>query len=168
MNYLSKVAGIGLATTMALAMQSSARAFDFSFTLDDGTDSVTGTIFGLQNNATSSPSSIEITSGGFGTYPSSGGTFTVAGNSIVSSNYSASASAAPASLRLSDINGFRYNDMSRGMGGKGALFDSDDNPQYSAVGGATSVPFGVKTDLSILILGGLYGVSRIRKTLSAR
>ncbi|MGD1921649.1 MAG: hypothetical protein ACFCAD_23805 [Pleurocapsa sp.] len=31
---------------------------------------------------------------------------------------------------------------------------------------ATPVPFGVSTDLSIIILGGLYGVSRLRKKLA--
>lgn len=33
---------------------------------------------------------------------------------------------------------------------------------------ATAVPFGVSTDLSILILGGLYGASRLRKKLASK
>ena len=33
---------------------------------------------------------------------------------------------------------------------------------------ATAVPFGVSTDLSILILGSLYGASRLRKKLASK
>ena len=33
---------------------------------------------------------------------------------------------------------------------------------------ATPVPFGVSTDLSLLILGGLYGASRLRKKLASK
>ena len=32
----------------------------------------------------------------------------------------------------------------------------------------TPVPFGVSTDLSILILGGMFGASRLRKNIAAR
>ena len=169
-NYLFKVAGVGLGMTMALAVSSSAQAYNFSFTLDDGTNSATGTIYDLSDGNGVAPSSIEVNSPNIGlvTFPGSGGTFDVAGGSIVASNYESFASNAPAILNLSpnpstNIGGilaFNYNDASRTN-----IVDSDSNPQYSQ---ATPVPFGVSTDLSILILGGLYGVSRLRKKLSAR
>ena len=39
---------------------------------------------------------------------------------------------------------------------------------FTASPAATSVPFGVSTDLSILILGSLYGASRLRKKLASK
>ena len=37
----------------------------------------------------------------------------------------------------------------------------------SSANSPTAVPFGVSTDLSIMILGGIYGASRLRKKLAA-
>ena len=40
-------------------------------------------------------------------------------------------------------------------------------PVVSSANSPTAVPFGVSTDLSIVILGGMYGASHLRKKLAA-
>ena len=40
-------------------------------------------------------------------------------------------------------------------------------PVVSSASSPTAVPFGVSTDLSIMILGGMYGASHLRKKLAA-
>ncbi|WP_319421131.1 hypothetical protein [Pleurocapsa sp. FMAR1] len=83
-NYLSKVAGFGLATTLALTIQSSAQAFDFSFSgLTVGQNTSSGT-FSVKDSAipgnltTSDFEDWEITTQGNGetfTFYGSGGNF---------------------------------------------------------------------------------------------
>ena len=49
----------------------------------------------------------------------------------------------------------------------GQAFQNLDGSYIEAQAVATPVPFGVSTDLSIIILGSLYGASRLRKKLAA-
>lgn len=165
MKKLSKIAGLGLATTLAFAVQSSAQAFDFKFTLDDGNIRRIGLIKGLQDGA-SSPTSIEVIEGSTPiSFPTTGGTFTVNSSGsvpiITNSNYSSSSFSGGVfrSLTLQDPNSFGYANSPSNV----SVADTDNNPEY-----VETVPFSPSTNLSIVILGGMYGASRLRKTLAAR
>ena len=71
----------------------------------------------------------------------------------------------PASIRINfsssnNVNGLTFDGYSSTTGNVGGFSGAT----YSA---ATPLPFGVSTDLSIIILGSLYGASRLRKRLTA-
>ena len=207
MKKISTIAGLGVATTLALAVQPSARALDFTFSnATAGTASASGT-FRITDSAVSRGSltsadfeTWEITltepnQGNFTLYGPGGGVSDPLSNFQNSSFYSNSSfpneastdgstlsftsnwaifdstngsftnnnGIAESSSRTDDIiyvNGQRFNTTSTALG---------DFPVANAASAPpTPVPFGVSTDLSILILGGMFGASRLRKTLAAR
>ena len=189
-SYLSQLAGMGLAATLTLAVQSSAQALDFSFSISDGTNDITGTISGLTEGV-SSPTSVKATSSFLGwnelefvggsEYGAGTSSFTVVGGEIVDDNFSMrNGLGLHSSFLVLDGDGSKSGDPTVGYFGQrnpspGTIADSSTTNMggpggfnaaiYSA---ATPVPFGVSADLSLLILGGLYGASRLRKTSAAR
>ena len=196
-NFSTLVAGIGLATTMALAFQSSAQAYDFSFeNFTTGKHSASG-IFRIDDNTPQGAITkadfldwkITIEDGRGGAFSDNilygpGGAFGTP-NSNNTTSYVGSAVFDSSELRFTDTFDFRHNDGF--IGGRIAQFGlssvsvvaNDDYSSGSVDPGflvasrdfsttATPVPFSEKTNLSILILGGLYGASRLRKTLAAR
>ena len=150
---------------------------------------VTGTLKGLSDNLDNQqPSEVVITSfpSGLGLNP---GSFTLTG--FTGSGVDVSGG------QITNIDLFKnFGNLNGGFGDFGTgcdvcqfrlnndlgfnlLFNNDLDPDVvtgniGGFGGAsyaaipTPVPFGVSTDLSILVLGGLYGASRLRKTLTAR
>lgn len=184
--YLSQVAGIGLATTMALAIQSPAQAFDFTFSFDnvDGNTAgtVSGTITGLEDNTSNQAAdsilitnvppgivveeqdatlwddiqvnSFEVSNGQI-IAASFGAEDTVNGDVMCLGSDTLRCSGSPFQL-LWNTN---TNNFVRNNGAIGAA----NGVEFTA----TAVPFGVSGDLSMLILGGLYGASRLRKKLAA-
>lgn len=227
-NFSTKVAGIGLATTMALAVQSSAQAFDFDFSSGDGGFTSSGspawTYTGSQwqtngqtngeNFLTSpvltsninAPISISLThtnsleesssptgslwDAGIVEYSINGGAFSYFDSSDLYQQSKLTATGNPISAthgRIPAFSGITPNRLSSGQDGSldvgdefqirlrtgwdGSILRSDPAWEVSSISinesSATLVPFGVSTDLSILILGGLYGASRLRKKLAA-
>ena len=182
LNQISKVAGVGFAVTLALALSANnAQALDFSFSFDNvegntpGT--VEGTITGL-NEGTGAADSVLITSfpaglggsfdaGNDATLWSNQGanTFTVTNGSITDADFNSdSSNGSNLCLNCSEFGG--VNGTINGSTGNALFnFDGFSGATYSTA--ATSVPFGVSTDLSIIILGGLYGASRLRKKFAA-
>ena len=182
---LSKVAVIGLATSFAvLGATDKAQALDFSFSFDDTTGSnqgeVTGTISGLSDNATNQqPSSITVNSApaslGFTSFPltiastsnlarSNG--FNVSGGEITGANTSF----------VSTNEGIRFNFGAQGLN----RLTNRSNNEFSASANGfsgvtytpmtntpTPVPFGPAPNMGILILGSMYGASRLRKKFAA-
>lgn len=178
---LSKLAGISLATSIAfLGTANTAQALDFSFSFDDTVDpnqgTVTGTIMGLNDNANGQqPASVTVDNApaslGFTSLPLSldytdGNGFDVSNGAIV--NASALYTGVDAGLRFNtDPNGANRlrnignSEFSRAVNGfSGVTYTASSNPP-------TSVPFGVSTNMGIVILGGMYGASRLRKKLAA-
>ena len=189
-----KLAGLGLAATMALAMQSSAQAYDFSFSgLTNESNTTSGT-FSIKDSAipgnlsTSDFEDWEITSVGVGgsfTFYGPGGNFGTPNSSFFTGGgYSENFSANASELTMDDF--LIIDTLDGSSSGFTSTFGQDYSTQYSYINSSTAqnqpyngaykfsasaptaVPFGVSTDLSILILGGLYGASRLRKTLAAR
>ena len=198
MNYLSKVAGFGLATTMALAMQSSAQAYEFSFSgFQAGTHTASGT-FTIND---STPQGV-IDASDFEDWEiivtnQAGITNTLFGPGSVSHNsdfYDARYGFVKSDVAIFDSTFLTFLDewmiatpagspdfnqtliFQHANGTNNALrVNSQQLNNFPASGfitanatAPTSVPFGVSTDLSILILGGLYGASRLRKAIAAR
>ena len=176
---LSKIAGVSLATSLAFigtTHQALALNFSFSFndTAGDNTGTVSGTAYGLNDNMDnqeptsvtidSAPSSlgvslpITLTSAD---YKAASTGFDVSGGSITDANvfYVSSGEI----LRLNHNNLNTLTNRSNGLfsinnqGFSGATYSSP-----------TAVPFGPSTDLGLGILGGIWGISRLRKAISVR
>lgn len=173
---ISKIAGISFASTLALAVTANnVYAFDFSFQFSDGTNTATGTILGL-TEGTSTPSSVTASSPSLGitdvnfTTPVSftsgaANTFTVLSGEIISDDYVAEADNGSGDLIFFD------GDRSEGSWIRPYFLGNASNIGSETITytplSPTSVPFGVSTDLSLIILGGLYGASRLRKKFVA-
>ena len=189
-NQISKIAGVGFATTLALALSANnAQALDFDFSFDNTVGSTPGTvegiIEGLNDNSMGAASSIRITSAppefteinssvDFVTMPNvDNNSFTVANGEITNADFSAY-TFSPTGMFLclnettnvttcgSGFNMLQQNSLyarTQAANGFAAV-------TYSSAT-ATPVPFEVSPNLSIIILGGLYGASRLRKKLAA-
>ena len=178
----SKVAGISVAASLAIAgTANTAQALDFSFSFDDtvgnNPGTVSGKIFGLADDATGQqPTSVRIDSApaslGLTTpltfsgsdYIGSSTGFEVATGAI--SNANVLYSNGNEALRLNFKNQNRLTnstttEYSLNTGGfSGATYSASTTP--------TAVPFGVSPNMGIVILGGMYGASRLRKKLAAK
>lgn len=196
---ISKIAAIGFASTLALAVTANnAQSFDFSFSFDDdpGDDlfgyahrsgTVTGTLKGLNDNKNDQyPTAVTIESApaslGISTFPltltqigQDGGGIDVLNGEIIDIEYRTYYATDP---DLGHAVQLEFNAPSLSAGN--ALFCYAGCPVGSGVTGntdgfsgitfsstATPVPFGVSGDLSIIILSGLYGASRLRKKFAA-
>ena len=186
-NQISKAAGVGLVATLALAVSANnVQAFDFPFSFDNATGSgdtpgtVEGIITGL-NEGTGAADSVLITSfpSGLGSTFDEGNdavlwtgntgndvnSFTVSSGIITDVNFiSGTSGVQQQELWLNGFDTHNYlslnnhaNDTWNQNGFSGVSFSA----------AATPVPFGVSTDLSLIILGGLYGASRLRKKFAA-
>ena len=197
-----RLAGLGLATTFVLMFQSSAQAFDFTFSFDDDPSdnlfsnthvpgTVTGRILGLADNTQDQlPTSVFIDShpitsldvdgkdlmagltGSFASRTFYDG-FDVQNGEIQSTSIF--------TINFVDNNGsnaqIRFGESDQNLirnpnSGGSTVFVTGNEDGFSGISysssSATAVPFGVSTDLSLLILGGMYGASRLRKTIAAR
>ena len=158
LNKSIKVAGITIAALMSSTVfAKSASALNFNFSFPNSGNPVSGTIFGV-NETDPIADSVSITTPANVTFDSSTATsnsFTVAGGTITNADYSSNTT--PNLRFLPGINFGSYENT---------------NTNYSAItfspAGATPVPFGVAPDLGILILAGMFGVSRLRNKIAAR
>ena len=206
LNQIIKVAGIGLATTIGLAVTANnAQAFDFSFNnFDVDGNTINGT-FSIDDSAINPGTTTSLTFNDFNdweiTSVGSGGTFTMYGpggtfgthnssfwtnGSFAQTNYPGVFSTDGSTLTMSNFLiadnitgdvagdnrfggsnvGTRDNNYSMINGTELAI--SPQIPVVSTAVSPTPVPFGVSTDLSLMILGGMYGASRLRKKLAAK
>ncbi len=202
-NQILKVAGVGFATTLALALSANnAQALDFDFSgFQAGKYSAEGTLR-VKDSAITTGSNL-LTKQDFEDWKITltntdnstsydlfgpGGTFN-ATNSAFDSVFAPTtviASATTSSLDFTRFFYFRENNISGtsdqifignnpdGFGNFASCcqftFDQDNTPNIAfptASATATPVPFEVSPNLSIIILGGLYGASRLRKKLAA-
>ena len=194
-NFSTLVAGIGLATTMALTVQSSAQAYKFNFNfdpnpsepytasgffdIDDTLGSIPGEVeFGTELtdyeiNMFDSGSLVDTINPSTNRFPLSNNTITGVKVSSTELNFS---TASDGNLLFhsgpSGIVNFYLNPAYTSLYPDSEFGESTSTNSLATISTqpapATAVPFGVKTDLSILILGGLYGASRLRKVLTAR
>ena len=179
LNKLAKAAGVGFATTLALAATANnAQALDFTFSFDNGFGSTPGTVKGNitgLNEGTGAANSVIITD-----YPAGlGGTFdegndatlwsnqtsnsfTVSSGSITAANFGADSNTGDDvfCLNCGSYNGLTLDDLNTDT-------VNDEGFAGATYSAATPVPFGVSTDLSIIILGSLYGASRLHKRIAA-
>ena len=153
---ISKVAGIGVAASLALAGtagKAQALEFDFSFGAGSPGGEVTGRVGGLVDNAANQTASYvwlyTPVAETFDLSTSSLNSFTVSSGAVTVDDFIADGFNDPTQLRLFSGSSFGSYDTSFG------------NVTY------TAVPFGVSTDMSIAILAGLYGASRLRKKFAA-
>ena len=180
---ISKFAGIGFASTLALSITTSnAHAFDFTFSFDNVEGNTPGTVEGIitrLNEGTGAADSVIITSfpAGLGGTIDNGNdatlwsdqftnSFTVNSGSITAADFFAGLGAGTSDIFcLGDCGGNNVNFLSLdSQTTQTANINGFSGATYTA---ATPVPFGVSTDLSLLILGGTYGVSRLRKRMAA-
>ncbi len=196
-NQISKIAGVGFATTFALALSANnAQALDFDFsgftagvhsaqgtfrindsttpgnitasdfedwkiTLINGDGGANFTLYGPGNSFGTPNSSFVSSFDNKATFDSSSLSFTsrwiIGENGNISSNY------------FGQNDGVRPNNIAVNfeqlLGGTGR--SSSFSGYLTASAAATPVPFGVSPDLSIIILGGLYGAFHLRKKLAA-
>ncbi|MGD1917587.1 MAG: hypothetical protein ACFCAD_01135, partial [Pleurocapsa sp.] len=126
--------------------------FDFSFGSGSPGGEGTGRVCGFSDNSTGPASYVLLyspVSETFDLSTASSNSFTVAGGAVTSDIFNAEGFKDPAQLRLFPSSNFGSYDASFGP------------VTY------TAVPFGVSTDMSIAILAGLYGASRLRKKFAA-
>ena len=167
---ISKVAGIGIAASLALAgTANTAQAldFDFSFGIGSPGGEITGRVGGLADNTSNQTADYVWLYTPVGeTFRLSGdNNFSVAGEMITAATFDNAGfqdSSTPLVFRNETIT------LPAFLGGGTVPFV---NGSYASSNGAvtyTAVPFGVSTDMSIAILAGLYGASRLRKKLALR
>ena len=196
-NQISKAVGIGFASSLALAITANnAQAYDFAFSgytaenfSASGTIRIDDAAIPASGTTTISSSDFldwEITAeqnGSSFTFIGPGGSFG-ATNSELYSGFSNTALASSTTLTLGGtaspfaivdesgsfthyIFGADSSEIRSGGRTNGQAFQNLDGSYIEAQAVATPVPFGVSTDLSIIILGSLYGASRLRKKLAA-
>lgn len=85
------------------------------------------------------------------------GVFRILGGSASEALFQVNKDFSTRNYSIEDANGRTYR--SPAFGGDAGFVATAVSP--------TAVPFGVSTDLSIMILGGMYGASRLRKKLAA-
>ncbi|WP_319423114.1 PFE-CTERM domain-containing protein [Pleurocapsa sp. FMAR1] len=141
----------------------SASALDFNFSFNDNGSNVSGTIFGLNDDTSSqSSSSVSLSTPSNLTFNSPNlNSFTVANGAITGVTY-----------RSGTIPNLRFIDTSDNIQGS---YRGTSQPVFitpvtfsQVTGGATPVPFGVAPNMGILILGGMFGASRLRNKIAAR
>ncbi|MEM8830121.1 MAG: hypothetical protein AAGE96_12290 [Cyanobacteria bacterium P01_G01_bin.19] len=189
LDYVKKVAGVGLATSMMLAATANnAQALDFSFA-GIGSDGVTATgTFRIDDAAGPNVALTDLQDWEI-SITGATQTFTMYGDggSFGSDNSTAQLFSGTISSNVLTINtavidsvpnqADWYPELNYNNYGLNELylynqFDTNTfnplNTTFTATSAATPVPFGVSTDLSLLILGGLYGASRLRKKLASK
>ena len=179
---LSKLAGIGLATSIAfLGTTNTAQALDFSFSFEDiagaNQGTVTGTITGLSDDTNdqqpatvtvdSAPSDLNFSSLPLNLNYQNGDGFDVSGGVITNASalYSDTGSQirfTTGTVGVNSLKNLANNRTSRaGDGFAQITYTASSTPP-------TAVPFGVSPNMGIIILGGMYGASRLRKKLAAK
>lgn len=158
LNKSIRVAGVTIAAVLSSTVfAKSANALDFGFTFGSGINTVSGTIKGLTDNSTGAASEVSITTPDNVTFTSANpNTFTVAGGNITTASYTSSTAGSNLAL---------FTAFGNYKGTAGTPTFSSGMPSG---GGATPVPFGVVPDMGILILGGMFAASRLRKKITAR
>ena len=179
---LSKLAGIGLATSIAfLGTTNTAQALDFSFSFDDtagaNQGTVTGKITGLSDDTNDqqpatvtvdgAPSDLNFSSLPLNLNYQNGDGFDVSGGMIT--NASALYSDATSQIRF-NFGGAEVNSLKNIADSTNVLTSraGDGFANITYTNDATPVPFGVAPNMGIIILGGMYGASRLRKKLAAK
>lgn len=181
---ISKFAGIVFVSTFTLGMTANnAQAFDFTFSFDNVNGTVPGTVEGIitgLEEGTGAADSVKITSfpaGLAGSFDNGNdatlwlfqmaNSFTVNSGSIVAADFLAIHAVGNSSDILCLGSCFTNNANSLTLDNDSTNTANNDGFAGATYTAATSVPFGVSTDLSLLILGGIYGVSRLRKRMAA-
>ena len=181
-NQVKKVAGIGLATSMVLAATANnAQAFDFAFTNFSNSSSFSGSAEGtitIDDSAVGGAlTQADFIAWEIDVFNSSGAfesQLTEANSNIFSFN---SASATSSNLSIQPdfwIHNFASGEGIQRTASSSFVYINNGAPgsgnggEWNISAAATPVPFGVSTDLSLLILGSLYGASRLRKKLASK
>lgn len=137
----------------------SASALNFNFSFDDNGNNISGTIFDLTDDSTGGASKVSLSTPSNLDFSSpTANSFTVAGGAITDATYSSNTNP--------NLQFFA------GAGFKLGSYRNPSSPNYTPVNftqaAATPVPFGVSPDIGILILSGMFGVSRLRNKIAAR
>ena len=157
---------------------SPASALDFNFQFSDSGFTVTGSIFGLTDNATSTPTSVTVTSPdlGFaddvfiGTVSSFPREFTVASGVITDANFISRRDTSNDFLILDSdaslLGSSRVAELCVNNCNSGTTVAGDSIAASSATFtplGATPVPFEVNPAMGLFLVGGIWGVNKLRK-----
>ncbi len=164
LNKYFQVAGVTIAALLSSAMfAKSASALDFNFTFPNNGNPVSGTIFGLTDNSIDQPaSSVSVSTPAPLTNFTSPtrNFFTVANGAITDADYVSKTN--PNNLVFINKQGI-INGSYIAIGNR-----SNTPVTFSQVSSPTPVPFGVSPDMGILILAGMFGISRLRNKIAAR
>ena len=179
-----KVASISMTTSLALAVNAhTTQALDFTFSFDNSIGNTSGTVSGiiqgLNDNNTGAASAVIVTDvpidleGSFNNGNNAvawdtqySNSFTVTNGVITSGNFEAR-----------DI-GFGFDTLCLNATGANCVpnanlftYDSNTTRVYNNDGFAgvtfapVAVPFGVSPNMGLIILGGIWSISRLRKTV---
>ena len=178
-NEVKKVAGASLATSVVLvSMANNARAYDFAFTdFSSPSGSAEGTVTIRDSAIPGALTQADFIAWEIDVFNPSNvfeSQLTEA-NSIIDIFNSASATSSKLSIQpdfiiISPTSGEGIERAASGSGvyiDYGASFNTDGG-EWNISAAATPVPFGVSTDLSLLVLGSLYGASRLHKKLASK